>query len=184
MTPNVSVGDDLTLDHHLPIPHSRRIHSHLCLYSALAQLNLVSPVPLPSMSLDKKRDPLSEKALSDASDDFDFGGESTLPSPPTLTPEEERRLWRKVDMRLMPILAVMYLFSFIDRGAFHCLPYTSTTNLTCFQETLVLTSRAFRDSIHRITCVNRECKATRSSVAAPLGRERIQYRIGEPSFTE
>ena len=37
-------------------------------------------------------------------------------TPPTLTPEEEARAWRKVDIRLMPILALLYLFSFMDRG--------------------------------------------------------------------
>jgi len=37
-------------------------------------------------------------------------------SPPTLTAEEERRLWRKIDLRLLPILAIMYLLSFMDRG--------------------------------------------------------------------
>jgi len=50
------------------------------------------------------------------SDNFDFGGESNLPPPPTLSPEEERKLWRKIDLRLMPILSLMYLFSFLDRG--------------------------------------------------------------------
>ena len=35
---------------------------------------------------------------------------------PDLTQQEERRLWRKVDMRLMPIMTVMYLCSFVDRG--------------------------------------------------------------------
>lgn len=38
-------------------------------------------------------------------------------APPTLTAEEEKRLWRKVDRRLMPMLSVMYLLSFTDRGA-------------------------------------------------------------------
>jgi hypothetical protein len=32
-----------------------------------------------------------------------------------LTAEEERKLWRKIDLRLMPILSLMYLASFIDR---------------------------------------------------------------------
>lgn len=45
-----------------------------------------------------------------------YGGEDTLPPPPTLTAEEEKRLWRKIDMRLMPILTLMYLCSFLDRG--------------------------------------------------------------------
>ena len=35
---------------------------------------------------------------------------------PTLTPEEEAKIWRKIDMRLVPILALLYLFSFLDRG--------------------------------------------------------------------
>ncbi|KAL6302244.1 MFS general substrate transporter [Sparassis latifolia] len=37
-------------------------------------------------------------------------------TPPPLTPEQERRLWRKVDMHLLPILTIMYLCSFLDRG--------------------------------------------------------------------
>ena len=45
-----------------------------------------------------------------------YGGEETLPPPPELTAEQERALWRKIDMRLMPILTLMYLCSFLDRG--------------------------------------------------------------------
>ncbi|PIL28563.1 MFS general substrate transporter [Ganoderma sinense ZZ0214-1] len=41
---------------------------------------------------------------------------SVLPPPPVLTPQEEARLWRKVDRHIMPILTMMYLFSFVDRG--------------------------------------------------------------------
>jgi hypothetical protein len=37
-------------------------------------------------------------------------------APPTLTPEEEKRLYRKIDIRLMPMLTAMYLVSFLDRG--------------------------------------------------------------------
>ncbi|KAJ7267556.1 MFS general substrate transporter [Mycena haematopus] len=44
------------------------------------------------------------------SEHFDFGGESSLPPPPTLTAEEERKLWQKIDLRLMPILSLMYDF--------------------------------------------------------------------------
>ena len=36
--------------------------------------------------------------------------------PPILTPEQEKKLWRKVDMRILPILTIMYLCSFMDRG--------------------------------------------------------------------
>lgn len=33
-----------------------------------------------------------------------------------LTFKEESQLWRKVDLKLMPIVALMYLFCFMDRG--------------------------------------------------------------------
>ena len=40
-----------------------------------------------------------------------------IPSPPCeMSPEMEKRLYRKVDLWLMPILALMYLCAFIDRG--------------------------------------------------------------------
>lgn len=47
-----------------------------------------------------------EKASEDGSikkvhieDEFDFGGERSLPPPPTLTAEEEHKLYRKIDTR-------------------------------------------------------------------------------------
>ncbi|KAF8240133.1 MFS general substrate transporter [Tricholoma matsutake] len=67
------------------------------------------------MSLEKEVEAHLEKGVTD-SEEIDFAGDSSLPSPPTLTEEEERRLWRKIDQRLMPILALMYLLSFMDRG--------------------------------------------------------------------
>lgn len=42
--------------------------------------------------------------------------EDTLPAPPKLTAEQEKRLYRKIDLWLMPILTLMYLASFLDRG--------------------------------------------------------------------
>lgn len=38
------------------------------------------------------------------------------PSRVSLGPERERKLWRKIDLRLVPIISSMYLFSFMDRG--------------------------------------------------------------------
>ncbi|KAF9230451.1 MFS general substrate transporter [Melanogaster broomeanus] len=35
---------------------------------------------------------------------------------PALTAEQEVKLWRKIDLRLLPIITLMYLFSFMDRG--------------------------------------------------------------------
>lgn len=40
----------------------------------------------------------------------------TLPPPPYLTPAQESKLWRKMDLRLLPILAFIYLMAFMDRG--------------------------------------------------------------------
>ena len=45
-----------------------------------------------------------------------YGGEDKLPPPPTLSKEQEAALYRKIDWRLMPILSLMYLCSFLDRG--------------------------------------------------------------------
>ncbi|KIK93184.1 hypothetical protein PAXRUDRAFT_829217 [Paxillus rubicundulus Ve08.2h10] len=35
---------------------------------------------------------------------------------PTLTAEQENKLWRKIDVQLIPIVATMYFLSFMDRG--------------------------------------------------------------------
>lgn len=40
-----------------------------------------------------------------------------LKNVPVLTPEQEKKLWRKIDLRIMPILSLMYLLAFLDRGA-------------------------------------------------------------------
>ena len=39
-----------------------------------------------------------------------------ISTPPQLTESQQARLWRKVDMRILPILTLMYLCSFLDRG--------------------------------------------------------------------
>ncbi|KAG5636843.1 hypothetical protein H0H81_006636 [Sphagnurus paluster] len=39
---------------------------------------------------------------------YDSDGEAELPPPPNLTEAEEKRLYRKIDARLMPILALLY----------------------------------------------------------------------------
>ena len=46
----------------------------------------------------------------------DFGGASSLPPPPDLTLDQQRRLYRKIDYRLMPMLTLMYLASSLDRS--------------------------------------------------------------------
>jgi len=42
-----------------------------------------------------------------------------VPPPMTLTEEQEKKLWRKIDLRILPILSLLYLFSFLDRGKYH-----------------------------------------------------------------
>ncbi|KIL65350.1 hypothetical protein M378DRAFT_105323 [Amanita muscaria Koide BX008] len=66
---------------------------------------------------DTKLDGVLAQVVSDHdSGSFNFAGESGLPPPPELTPEQERRLWRKIDIRLLPMLGLMYLMSYLDRG--------------------------------------------------------------------
>ncbi|KAF7797995.1 hypothetical protein EIP86_009203 [Pleurotus ostreatoroseus] len=75
----------------------------------------------PSIDEKKQADPEAvletvSASASTTSHEIDFGGDSQLPPPPKLTPEQEKRLYRKVDLWLMPILTLMYLASFLDRG--------------------------------------------------------------------
>ncbi|KAJ7770357.1 MFS general substrate transporter, partial [Mycena olivaceomarginata] len=56
-----------------------------------------------------------------------------------LTAEEERKLWRKIDLRLMPILSLMYLASFIDR----CATVTGNARLQGLEAELELTGNKF-----------------------------------------
>ena len=71
-----------------------------------------------SLEKDRERCELVEKSKDVAVQLVDnFGGEATLPPPLALTDEQEKKLWRKIDLRLMPILSLMYLFSFLDRGS-------------------------------------------------------------------
>ena len=46
----------------------------------------------------------------------DFGGEMTFSSPHKLTLEQQRKLYRKLDFRLLPILTLMFLLCTMDRG--------------------------------------------------------------------
>ncbi|OAX32847.1 MFS general substrate transporter [Rhizopogon vinicolor AM-OR11-026] len=68
--------------------------------------NIVPADPLNlDNSEDKQRD---EGRLEDT--DLD------LKNVPRLTPEQERKLWRKIDMRLIPVLSLMYLLAYLDRA--------------------------------------------------------------------
>ncbi|THC97035.1 hypothetical protein EYZ11_003478 [Aspergillus tanneri] len=52
---------------------------------------------------DSPRDSSTEKDLHDA-------------SPPVFTPEMEKKVFRKMDLRLIPMLSLLYLLAFLDRG--------------------------------------------------------------------
>ena len=58
-----------------------------------------------------------------------YGGEEALPPPPDLTPAQVKALYRKIDMKLMPILTLMYLCSFLDRGNIGESPYWSVRRI-------------------------------------------------------
>ena len=70
---------------------------------------------------------LGEKVVEDAmieevtatgrsTQDFSYRGDDRLPPPPIFTAAEEAKLWRKIDLRFMPIITTMYLCSFLDRS--------------------------------------------------------------------
>lgn len=40
----------------------------------------------------------------------------SIPPPPELSAVHQRRIWRKIDIRLLPILTLMYLCAYLDRG--------------------------------------------------------------------
>ena len=66
--------------------------------------------------LDNAEKVSAEEATVPVKKTLAYGGDDTLPPPPELTPEQEKKLWRKIDLQLMPILTLMYLCSFLDRG--------------------------------------------------------------------
>ncbi|KAI0649776.1 MFS general substrate transporter [Trametes meyenii] len=63
--------------------------------------------------------PIEEKAIVEDMNEMvvsENAGFDELPDPPILTADEERRLWRKIDVRLIPIATLLYLVSYVDRG--------------------------------------------------------------------
>ncbi|KII95429.1 hypothetical protein PLICRDRAFT_98827 [Plicaturopsis crispa FD-325 SS-3] len=74
------------------------------------------------------------------SEEADFGGELGLPEAPELTEAQEKKLWRKVDLRLMPILSLMYLMSFLDRGNAKLQGLTTQLDLTGNKYNIALVS--------------------------------------------
>ncbi|GAA5821794.1 hypothetical protein JCM10212_005332 [Sporobolomyces blumeae] len=56
-------------------------------------------------------------AVDSKTSDGDNGAHGVMRRPARIfTPEEENKLYRKIDLRVMPILALLYLLSFMDRS--------------------------------------------------------------------
>ncbi|KAG7443263.1 MFS general substrate transporter [Guyanagaster necrorhizus] len=93
-----------------------------------------------SLEKDIERCDLIENSKDTAARAIDnFGDDATLPPPPALTEEQEKKLWRKIDLRLMPILSLMYLFSFLDRGNAKLQGLTTQLNLDGNKYNIALT---------------------------------------------
>lgn len=70
---------------------------------------VANTVPADALNLNSTEDQQLDEGRLKSSD-------VNLKNVPLLTPEQEKKLWRKVDMRLMPMLSVIYLVAIIDRG--------------------------------------------------------------------
>ncbi|KAJ7586368.1 MFS general substrate transporter [Mycena floridula] len=75
-----------------------------------------SKEPVGKTEQEKSVKDLEKASIEQAEQDESSTSQDDISSPPVLTAEEERTLWRKIDLRLMPILSLMYLVSFLDRG--------------------------------------------------------------------
>ncbi|RDB15711.1 High-affinity nicotinic acid transporter [Hypsizygus marmoreus] len=86
---------------------------------------------------------IEEVTQDNASDILKLEGESSEPPPPVFTAAQEKKLWRKIDLKLMPILALLYMLSFIDRGNIgnaKLQGLTTELNLTGNQYNIALTT--------------------------------------------
>ncbi|KAH9835023.1 major facilitator superfamily domain-containing protein [Rhodofomes roseus] len=84
------------------------------------------------------RAPSSSESIAEKADNVQIIDSSPGPTPkdaepvyhPSLTPLQEAKLWRKVDWHILPILTVMYLCSFLDRGNAKLQGITTQLDLT------------------------------------------------------
>ncbi|KAI6045450.1 MFS general substrate transporter [Pisolithus marmoratus] len=95
---------------------------------------------------DKNGVPFGPPSLRHVSDAQESGQVS-------LGPERERKLWRKIDLHLMPIFTLIYLFSFMDRGD---LMYVGNAKLEGLMTQLQLTG-----SRYNVALVSQETPYTR-----------------------
>ncbi|KAI6045457.1 MFS general substrate transporter [Pisolithus marmoratus] len=84
------------------------------------------------------------------------------PAKVNLSPERERKLWRKIDFRLVPMISFMYLFSSVDRGEYPLNMYAGNAKLEGLMTQLHLTGSQFNialvsqmtSSIRRVLLIN------------------------------
>ncbi|KAJ7646874.1 MFS general substrate transporter [Roridomyces roridus] len=90
------------------------------------------------------------------------GSSEHLEAAPTLTVEEERKLWRRIDLRLMPVLSLMYLLSFLDRANIG--ESTGNARLQGLETQLDLTGNKFNIALTMYFIVFRPSSSTSSSL--------------------
>ncbi|KAG6907011.1 hypothetical protein DXG01_010914 [Tephrocybe rancida] len=138
------------------------------------------------MSQEKEQHSNDEKVSIQDSAVFDFGGDSTLPPPPVLDEAEEKTLYRKLDARLMPILALLYLLSFIDRGEHASVSFCSKSQLTFSKATLarnaklqgLTTQLHLSGNQYNIALVRDTFLSEYASRFTANALDHLQYRIG------
>ncbi|KAF9240173.1 MFS general substrate transporter [Melanogaster broomeanus] len=79
--------------------------------------------------------------------------ELPVASSPVLTGEREARLWRKIDLRLVPILTMMHLFSFLDRSNAKIEGMTKQLDLTGNKYNLALTFHFIHGRVVQTYCL-------------------------------
>jgi hypothetical protein len=61
----------------------------------------------------------AEKSAPKDENDFENSSsahDASIIEPSDISPEAERKLIRKLDLQLIPVIVLLYLFSFLDRG--------------------------------------------------------------------
>lgn len=96
---------------HFPRP------TEMIAWTKIARQAIDQPLANPTHSYEKKDEEKIEIVATEFFADPNTDGERS--PPPELTPELEKKLYRKIDLWLMPILGMMYLSAFLDRGIYH-----------------------------------------------------------------
>jgi len=105
----------------------------------------------------------TEKSALDAT--TIFGGEDTLPPPPQLSEAEENKLWRKVDLRLLPILTLLFLVCYIDGGNFFFVWLLGLLKVELIHSKYWYIFFIFTDNVELKRFEKRKCQNTRSGDA-------------------